>query len=181
MTTIGSLLKGIRSSGARSPLAKPEFAAPVTIVVTSPAFADATPMPRRLAGKGIGDDVSPELRWEGGPPDAAAVVLLLDDVDVPLPRPLFHSVAVLDPGLTGLAEGDFRTGTTGVRIVPTKLSKDGYSGPRPIPGHGPHLYRFHVLALDRQVPPGATSVKAVLAVAAGHVRARGTLTGTYER
>jgi phosphatidylethanolamine-binding protein (PEBP) family uncharacterized protein len=61
------------------------------------------------------------------------------------------------------------------------LSKDGYSGPRPIPGHGAHRYRFHVLALGRRVPEDATSVKAVLAAASGHVMARGTLTGTYER
>jgi phosphatidylethanolamine-binding protein (PEBP) family uncharacterized protein len=61
------------------------------------------------------------------------------------------------------------------------LSKSGYSGPRPIPGHGAHHYRFHVLALDRPIPDDATSVKAVLAAAAGHVLARGTLTGTYER
>jgi phosphatidylethanolamine-binding protein (PEBP) family uncharacterized protein len=61
------------------------------------------------------------------------------------------------------------------------LSKTGYAGPRPIPGHGPHHYRFHLLALDRSIPDSAVTVKAVLAVAAGHVLARGTLTGTYER
>jgi phosphatidylethanolamine-binding protein (PEBP) family uncharacterized protein len=178
---VGKLLGSVRSSGARSPLARTEFDAPSTIVVMSPAFADGAPIPRRHAGDGVGDDVSPELRWTGAPAQAAALVLLLDDVDVPLPRPLFHSVAVLDPDLTGLAEGEFTTGTTGIRIVPTMLSKTGYSGPRPIPGHGAHHYRFHVLALHRPVPPGATSVKAVLAAAAGHVLARGTLTGTYER
>ncbi|BBZ29409.1 phosphatidylethanolamine-binding protein [Mycolicibacterium madagascariense] len=181
MTGIGGLLKGIRSSGARSPLARTEFEAPGTIVVTSPAFEDGAPIPRRHAGRGVGDDVSPELSWEGVPPSAAALVVLLDDVDVPLPRPLWHSAAVLDPGLSGLAEGGFTTGTPGVRIVPTMLGRHGYSGPRPIPGHGAHHYRFHVLALDRPVPSAATSVKAVLAAAAGHVLARGTLTGTYER
>jgi phosphatidylethanolamine-binding protein (PEBP) family uncharacterized protein len=138
-------------------------------------------MPRRQAGEGVGDDVSPELKWVGVPPNTAALLLLLDDVDVPLPRPLFHSVAVLGPDVEGLGDGEFVAGTAGIRIVPTMLSKTGYSGPRPIPGHGPHRYRFHVLALDRQVPDHATSVKAVLAAAAGRVLARGTLTGTYER
>jgi Raf kinase inhibitor-like YbhB/YbcL family protein len=153
----------------------------VTITVTSPAFADGGSIPRRHAGKGVGDDVSPEVHWQGVPPGTAALVLLLDDVDVPLRSPLIHSVAVLEPTLDELAEGAFRPGTAGLRNVPTMLSKDGYSGPRPIPGHGPHNYRFHVLALDRRVPKDARSVKAVLAAASGHVLARGTLTGSYAR
>jgi phosphatidylethanolamine-binding protein (PEBP) family uncharacterized protein len=178
---IGRLLRGVRSDPDRSPLAGRGFDAPATITVTSPAFADGGPIPRRHAGKGVGDDVSPEVHWRGVPPGTAALVLLMDDVDVPLRSPLIHSVAVLEPETEGLGEDDFRTGAEGVRVVPTMLSKDGYSGPRPIPGHGTHRYRFHVLAVDDRVPEDATSVKAVLAAASGHVLARGTLTGTYER
>ncbi|MGH3639110.1 MAG: YbhB/YbcL family Raf kinase inhibitor-like protein [Mycobacterium sp.] len=180
-STIGRLLRRLRADPGRSPLAGHQLDAPATIVVTSSTFPDGGPIARRHAGEGVGDDVSPELRWSGIPAGAAALVLLLDDVDVPLLRPLFHSVALLAPNAGGLAEGEFVAGTPGVRIVPTMLSKNGYAGPRPIPGHGPHRYRFHVLALDRPVPADATSVKKVLAAASGHVLARGTLTGTYER
>jgi phosphatidylethanolamine-binding protein (PEBP) family uncharacterized protein len=180
-STIGGLLRRLRAGPGRSPLAGHLLDAPTTIVVTSSAFPEGGPIPRRHAGEGVGDDLSPELRWSGIPAGAAALVLLLDDVDVPLPRPLFHSAALLDPSAAGLGEGEFVAGTPGVRIVPTMLSKNGYSGPRPIPGHGLHRYRFHVLALDRPAPADATSVKKVLAVASGHVLARGTLTGTYER
>jgi phosphatidylethanolamine-binding protein (PEBP) family uncharacterized protein len=179
--SIGGLLRSVRSSPARSPLAATGFDAASTIAVTSPAFVDGGPIPRRHAGDGVGDDVSPELHWSGVPAAAAALVLLLDDVDVPLYRPLFHSVAVLSPDAEGIGEGEFTDATAGLRIVGTMLGKHGYSGPRPIPGHGPHRYRFHVLALDRRVPDDATSVKKVLASATGHVLARGTLTGTYER
>jgi phosphatidylethanolamine-binding protein (PEBP) family uncharacterized protein len=178
---IGRLLRPVRSTAARSPLAATAFEAPTTLALTSPAFADGAPIPRRHAGEGVGDDVSPALSWHGAPPDTAALLLLLDDVDVPLPKPLFHCGAALRPDAAGLGEGEFRTGTTGVRILTTMLSKDGYSGPRPIPGHGPHHYRFHLLALDHPVPPEITSVKAALAAAAGHVLARGTLIGTYQR
>jgi Raf kinase inhibitor-like YbhB/YbcL family protein len=175
------MLRRVRSDPDRSPLAGKGFEAPSTIAVTSPAFADGGPIPRRHAGKGVGDDVSPEVRWQGVPPGTAALVILVDDVDVPLRSPLIHSVAILAPDADGLGEGEFRTGAEGVQVVPTMLSKDGYSGPRPIPGHGAHRYRIHVLALDRRVPEDAASVKAVLAAASGHVLARGTLTGTYER
>jgi phosphatidylethanolamine-binding protein (PEBP) family uncharacterized protein len=178
---IGRLLRRVRSDPDRSPLASSGFDAPAAITVTSPAFADGGPIPRRHAGKGVGDDVSPEVRWQGVPPGTAALVFLMDDVDVPLRTPLIHSVAVLEPGAEGFGDGEFRTGATGIRVVPTMLSKNGYSGPRPIPGHGAHRYRFHVLALDRLIPDDATSAKAVLAAASGHVLARGTLTGTYER
>jgi phosphatidylethanolamine-binding protein (PEBP) family uncharacterized protein len=178
---IGKVLRRVRADPVRSPLAGRGFEAPATIVVTSPAFADGGPIPRRHAGKGVGDDVSPGVQWRGIPPGTAALVLLMDDVDVPLRSPLIHGVAILAPGAEGLGEGEFRTGAEGVRVVPTMLSKDGYSGPRPIPGHGAHCYRFHLLALDRRVPEDAASVKAVLAAASGHVLARGTLTGTYER
>ena len=178
---IGRLLRPVRASAARSPLAAAAFTAPETVVITSPTFDDGAPMPARCAGHGVGDDVSPELRWSGVPAAAEQLVLFLDDVDVPLRSPLFHSVAVLDPALPGLAEGAFGIGTAGVRVVPTMLGKTGYSGPRPIPGHGPHHYRFHLLALDRRLPDSAVTVKHVLAASAGHVLARGMLTGTYER
>jgi phosphatidylethanolamine-binding protein (PEBP) family uncharacterized protein len=181
VSVVGRLLRGLRADASRSPLATKDFDAPSTITVTSPAFADGGAIPRRHAGKGVGDDVSPEVHWQGVPAGTAGLVFLMDDVDVPLRSPLIHSVAVLEPDTEGLGEAEFRTGAAGVRVVPTMLSKDGYSGPRPIPGHGPHRYRFHLLALDRRVPKDAKSVKAVLAAASGHVLARGTLTGTYER
>jgi phosphatidylethanolamine-binding protein (PEBP) family uncharacterized protein len=179
--TIGRMLRRVHADPRRSPLAGSDFQAPATIVLTSTAFTDGAPMPRRCAGKGVGDDISPALNWVGVPSGTTALLLLMDDVDVPLRTPLFHSGAVLDPTLTGLLEGEFRSGTSGVRIVPTMLSKTGYSGPRPIPGHGPHRYRFHLLATSQPVPDDAGSVKAMLAALAGKVTARGMLTGTYER
>ena len=176
---IGRILRPIRSGAGHSPLNRSGLRAPDTIRLTSPSFADGTAMPIRHAGRGVGEDISPALRWSEISSGAMGLLLILDDIDVPLPFPLMHSVAVLDPTRAGLAEGEFVDGT--VRVVPTLLSKHGYSGPRPIPGHGPHRYRFHLLALDRAVPEDARTVKAVLAAADGHVLARGTLTGTFER
>jgi len=57
----------------------------------------------------------------------------------------------------------------------------GYAGPRPIPGHARHHYRFQVLAIDTPIPDSVTTAKALLATMPGHVLARGMLTGTYER
>ena len=138
-------------------------------------------MPPSSAGKGVGANTSPALRWAGLPPGPAQVVLIIDDVDVPLPRPLLHTIAVIDPTLDGVAAGALQPGTAGIRFIRADLGNRGYAGPRPIPGHGPHHYRFHVFAIDRPSPDSVTKPKALLATMSGHVLARGVLTGTYER
>ncbi|GAC1407751.1 MAG: YbhB/YbcL family Raf kinase inhibitor-like protein [Mycobacterium sp.] len=179
MPMLGKLLRRFRAGETRSPLAAPEYAGATTIDVTSSAYADGGVIPQKYAGKGVGDNVSPQLQWTGVPADAKQLVLIMDDLDVPMPKPLMHTIAVLEPDVSGLAEGDLKPGTAGVRLI--KAFGDTYVGPRPIPGHGPHHYRFLVFALDQRVPDSVADNGALLAAMAGHVVARGALTGTYER
>jgi Raf kinase inhibitor-like YbhB/YbcL family protein len=181
MALLGNLFRRVRAGAHRSPLAGSGFAAPESITVTSSAFTAGGAMPQSSAGKGVGDNTSPPLRWDGLPPDTRQVVLIIDDVDVPLPRPLLHSVAVIEPTVEGVAAGSLQPGTTGMRFIRADLGHRGYAGPRPIPGHGPHHYRFHVFAIDEPIADSVTSSKALLAAMTGHVLARGVLTGTYER
>jgi len=181
MALLGRLFRRVRAGEQRSPLAGNGFAAPNSITVTSAAFSDGGAMPQSSAGKGVGADTSPALRWAGLPPETQQVVLIIDDVDVPLPRPLYHTIAVIEPTVDGVAAGLLQPGTEGIRFIRADLGHRGYAGPRPIPGHGPHHYRFHVFAIDEPVPHGISTAKALLATMAGHVLARGTLTGNYER
>jgi Raf kinase inhibitor-like YbhB/YbcL family protein len=181
MALLGKLFRRVRAGAHRSPMAGSGFAAPESITVTSSAFTAGGAMPQSSAGKGVGDNTSPPLRWDGLPPDTRQVVLIIDDVDVPLPRPLLHSVAVIEPTVEGVAAGSLQPGTTGMRFIRADLGHRGYAGPRPIPGHGPHHYRFHVFAIDEPIADSVTSSKALLAAMTGHVLARGVLTGTYER
>jgi Raf kinase inhibitor-like YbhB/YbcL family protein len=181
MALLGKLLRGVRADAQRGPLSGSGFDAPQSIAVTSTAFADGAPIPSSSAGKGVGDNTSPPLRWDGLPPATRQTVLIIDDVDVPLPRPLLHTVAVIDPAVDRVAAGALRPGTAGIRFVRADLGHRGYAGPRPIPGHGPHHYRFHVFAIDVAIPAEVRSAKALLVAMSGHVLARGTLTGTYER
>ncbi|MEZ0364375.1 YbhB/YbcL family Raf kinase inhibitor-like protein [Mycobacterium sp. pUA109] len=181
MRLLGKLLYRVRAGARRSPLAAAEFDAPDAITVRSAAFTDGGPLPPSSAGEGVGDNVSPALTWTGVPPEAGQVVLIIDDVDVPLPRPLLHTVAVIDPTVDGVAQGALQPGTPGFRFIAGSLGHCGYAGPRPIPGHGPHHYRFQVFALDQPIPDTVTSAHALLAMMAGHVLARGALTGTYQR
>jgi Raf kinase inhibitor-like YbhB/YbcL family protein len=179
MPLLGKLLRRFRAGEDRSPLSGQGYAAAATIDVTSPAFTDGGAIPQKHAGKGVGDNVSPALQWTGVPTDAKQLVLIMDDLDVPMPKPLMHTIAVIEPDVGGLAEGELKPGTTGLRLV--KAFGDTYVGPRPIPGHGPHHYRFLVFALDQEVPDEIAGHKALLEAIAGHVVAPGGLTGTYER
>jgi phosphatidylethanolamine-binding protein (PEBP) family uncharacterized protein len=181
MALLGRVFRRVRAGAHRSPLAGSAFAAAESITVTSPAFAAGDAMPQSSAGKGVGDNTSPPLRWEGLPPETRQLVLIIDDVDVPLPRPLLHTVAVLDPGLNCVEPGGLQADAAGMRFIRADLGNRGYAGPRPIPGHGAHHYRFHVLAIDEPIPDTVTTAKALLAAMGGHVLARGMLTGTYER
>ncbi|MGA8327672.1 MAG: YbhB/YbcL family Raf kinase inhibitor-like protein [Mycobacterium sp.] len=179
---IGKLLRRVPVAGERrSPFAGPDFAAPFAVTVTSTAFAEGAAIPKASAGKGVGDNTSPQLSWTGVPPGTRQLVLIIDDVDVPLPRPIVHNVAVLEPTLTHVDTGALQPGTAGIRMIRADLRQHGYAGPRPIPGHGPHRYRFQLFALDAQIPQTVTTVKALRKQMAGHVLARGVLTGTYER
>ena len=179
---IGKLLRNVRTGEHRSPFAGPGFAAPADIVVTSAAFDDGGAMPTTAAGKGVGDNRSPQLSWTWlTVAQTRQVVLIIDDIDVPLPRPLLHTVAVIDPGVRSVEAGELRPGTPGLRFVPGSLGHRGYAGPRPIPGHGPHRYRFLVFALDDAVVEDVSTAKALVRQMSGHVIARGMLTGTYER
>jgi phosphatidylethanolamine-binding protein (PEBP) family uncharacterized protein len=181
MALLGRLLRRVRAGERRSPLSDSVFDAPQSITVTSAAFTDGGPMPQSSAGKGVGDNTSPALQWAGLAPETRQVVLIIDDVDVPLPRPLLHTIAVIDPTVDSVAAGSLQPGAAGIRFIRADLGHRGYAGPRPIPGHGPHHYRFQLFAVDDTIPDSVTTAKALLARMRGHVLARGVLTGTYER
>lgn len=65
---LGRLLRGVRAGAHRSRLASSAFAAPATVTVTSTEFSDGGALPASGAGKGVGDNISPPLRWDGLPP-----------------------------------------------------------------------------------------------------------------
>ena len=174
---VGRLLRPIRARG-RSRLTT--LTVPATITLSSPAFDDGEDIPVRHAGRGVGDDISPELRWSGVPSGTAAVILVFEDDDVPLPRPLWHTVAVLDPRADHVIEGALSSGADGITLLRTLLGRR-YAGPRPLPGHGVHHYRFHLLALGQPLDPAITWARELLPGALDTVIARGVLTGTFRR
>ncbi|WP_022881970.1 YbhB/YbcL family Raf kinase inhibitor-like protein [Gryllotalpicola ginsengisoli] len=130
---IGRALRSRRAGEQALAWYRPELQGPETLTLTSPAFEHGGRMPASTAAGRAGGNTSPELAWSGVPTDAASLMLLVQDYDVPLPKPITHArVNGIAPDITRIAEGGIR----------------GWHGPGPIPGHGPHHYVFQLFALD---------------------------------
>ncbi|GIH14356.1 YbhB/YbcL family Raf kinase inhibitor-like protein [Rugosimonospora africana] len=189
MAVVGKLLKNRRAGQEGLAWHSPNLAGPGTLELTSPDFGSEATIPTVHAGKRVGgQDLSPALAWAAAPEATVQLLLVVEDPDAPTPAPFVHCVALLDPSVTGLAEGalDATAPAAGVRVLRSGMGR-GYLGPAPIKGHGPHRYVFQVFALGKPVTATATGgaldsakPRDVLA-AAGDVLARGRYDGFYER
>jgi phosphatidylethanolamine-binding protein (PEBP) family uncharacterized protein len=72
--TIGRWLQAVRAGDRYLALNDPRTAAPDAVVLTSAAFVDGAPMPRRSAGQGVGENLSPPLHWSNVPPQAKELI-----------------------------------------------------------------------------------------------------------
>lgn len=184
-SVLGRLLRRNRIGSEELAINDPAFAdVPNTITVESPAFQDDGPLP--LSCTDDGDKLSPPLSWRGVPPEAEAVVLILEDADSPTPSPLVHAILWDLPGEDGgLQSGDLDGPTSvgeGHLLGKNSLRRTEYLPPDPPKGHGPHRYCFQVFALDQRLDfDAAPSRREVLDAMQGHVLAKGCLVGVYER
>jgi Raf kinase inhibitor-like YbhB/YbcL family protein len=144
--------------------------------LTSPDFEEGDPIPPEHTCDSA--DAPPELHWSGVPSGVVELALTCEDPDAPGDT-FVHWVAWgIDPSSGQLAPD----GGPEIRHGRNGFGTDGYRGPCPPPGHGPHRYEFALYALDQAIDlePGST-IEALRAAIDGHVRANATLMGTYER
>lgn len=184
-SAVGSALKRARAGAESLAFADEAFrAVPVTLKVTSSAFADGTAVPARYTADGEG--ISPPISWSSVPAETQQIVMIVEDADSPTPLPLVHAIAWDLPKTDGeIPEGALKSLTTpGAWIALGKTSslRVAYMPLDPPRGHGSHHYAFQFFALDRRIvfrtPPGR---REVLAAMHDHVIAKGVLYGTYER
>lgn len=182
---IGQALQGVRAGldnivfntlGMREGMA--------SIALTSAAFADHAPLPRRYTADGEG--VSPPLQWTGLPAGAASLLLIVEDADSPTPNPLVHAIVVnLAADSGALAEAAIPSQGNegaGLHVGRNSTLQAAWLPPDPPPGHGVHRYAFQLFALG-SVPelsdtPGRDEIVDALH---GHAIASGLLIGTHER
>jgi Raf kinase inhibitor-like YbhB/YbcL family protein len=188
MGILGTLLKNRRAGETHLAWNLPTLSGPPTLTLTSEAFRDGEAIPVEHAGKRAGGrNTSPPLAWSAAPSGTASLLLVVEDVDAPTPRPFVHCVAVIDPSVRQLpADGLSREDPAdGVRLLRSGMGS-GYLGPEPVRGHGPHRYVFQLFALaGAALPDGGQAERsrprALLASVPGPALARGRLTGVFER
>jgi len=176
ITPLGWMLRNKRPDQALSVRNNPTLSAPRTIELTSPAFPGGVTIPDRNCSMDLGPNLAPALTWTGVPDGTRQLLFVLEDIDVPMSRPALHTIAVLDPAVSSLAEGELTAGPS-IHFIPAQRGNRRYFGPRPLPGHGVHRYGFHLYALDRALPETVTGIDGVLTEAAGHVLADGFVEG----
>jgi phosphatidylethanolamine-binding protein (PEBP) family uncharacterized protein len=180
LVPLGRALRRRRSDESASISHAPALATEGRMALTSSSFADGDVIPAKHCGWLIGEEVSPALAWSAAPEGTEQLLLVFEDIDVPRSAPADHTIALLPATIDGLGEGALSSPVGDVRFLPTLFGRARYVGPRPIPGHGPHRYRFHLYALDATVGAEVSTVDQLLAAVDGHVRAVGTLSGTRE-
>lgn len=178
--------RGDRSTSGKT--AQSQGAKKMTMQITSTAFTQGHPIPKKYTGEGA--DVSPPLAWSGVPEGAKELVLICDDPDAPTAEPWVHWVIYKMPADTkGLPEGVPRKprlkephGAMQGRNSWPAAEAIGYRGPMPPPGHGVHHYYFKLYALEAHLvaEPGMDK-KSIMEEIGQHIMAEGVLMGTYQR
>ncbi len=140
--------------------------------LSSPAFVDGANIPKRYTCDG--DDAPPPLAVSEAPEGVRSFALIMDDPDAP--RGTFtHWLAYDIP-----AGGEFDA--TRGRTLRNGFGRDGYGGPCPPPGHGPHRYHFTVYSVDvPSLPLHGKTRKDLESALQGHTLATARLMGRYER
>ncbi len=141
----------------------------------SPAFSNGHRIPSLYTCDG--DDINPELRFDGVPKEAKSLALVVDDPDSPSGNWLHWSVWNIDPAVRSIAEDSVPEEAVEGE---TDFSEVGYGGP--CPGYGEHEYRFTIIALDCVLEVTEGAPRHVLEAAMkAHILATAALLGKYQR
>jgi len=115
-----------------------------------------------------GNNISPQLSWNGAPAGTQSYAVTVYDPDAPTGSGWWHWVAINIPAsATSLAHGagtaDGKQLPTGTMQIHTDFGAPGFGGSCPPPGDKPHRYIFTVYALKTakiDVPLEATAAMA---------------------
>jgi Raf kinase inhibitor-like YbhB/YbcL family protein len=159
--------------------------------VTSSTVTDGSPWPSAqmsgLFGVPGGEDVSPQLSWEGAPDATLSYAVTVYDPDAPTMSGFWHwVVADIPAAVTSLAENAGLPDGSGLPDGAIQLRNDGgavrFIGAAPPAGHGTHRYFITVHALDVAslgVPADASPAFLGFNIFS-HILARATIVTTAE-
>jgi len=158
-------------------------------VLTSAAFKDGTPMPKKYSNNTpgnancVGENVSPPLAWSNPPAGTKSFAITMVDPEGRGGTGVVHWVGYGIPvSVTGFAEGEFSKPSD--KYVGGKSTAGGgaatYRGPCP-PRGAPHHYTFILIATDldpKELPPGLTREE-LYAKLTGHAKGATGLVGLF--
>jgi len=147
--------------------------------LTIPAFAEGAIIPKAHTCDGA--DVSPAIEWSGEPDMAKSFALIVDDPDAPAGTWNHWLLWDLPGTIHSLAQG-WKPGHPG-RTGTNDFGKQGYGGPCPPRGHGPHRYffRFYALDVDSLSLEEGSRRAALDRALKNHTLAQGEYMGRYDR
>ena len=110
-----------------------------------------------------GNNLSPELHWEGIPNGTKSLAITCYDPDAPTGSGFWHWVVVnIPPETVSLREGS-DTLPGGALETRTDFGKPGYGGPCPPEGDHPHRYIFTLFSVSvESLPVDADTSAAVV-------------------
>ena len=158
----------------------------VKLKVSSTAFVDGGLIPSRYTCDG--ENISPDISWEGAPKETKSFLITTEDKDVPFKflslYTVVHWIVYNIPyNVTSLkgAVPKNKTLENGAKQGITTYKKAGYAGP--CPPFGTHRYFFKVYALDTTIDlePEEATRKNILNMIKGHIVGYGELVGRYKR
>ena len=162
-----------------------------SFAVTSDDIADGKALTddHLYNGFGVsGGNLSPQLRWEGFPPETKSFAITCFDPDAPTGSGFWHWVLFdIPPDVTELPRGAGSGSNEGLPKQAIHARSDfgskDFGGAAPPEGHGLHRYIFAVHALDcdslsleADVPPAIVGFNLTF-----HTLARGLITPVYGR
>jgi Raf kinase inhibitor-like YbhB/YbcL family protein len=159
-----------------------------SFTVTSTDVRDGEPQSKRQVFDGMGaggENISPQLSWQGAPAGTQSYAVTCFDPDAPTPSGFWHWVVVDVPAsVTELASGAGESDATlpdGAFHLRTDFGTAAYGGAAPPAGDPPHRYYYVVhavdvptLELDRSASPAVASFNLVF-----HTLARAVITPVY--
>ncbi len=128
-----------------------------------------------------GQNISPQLSWQGSPEGTKSFALICHDPDAPRENGWYHWLVVDIPATTESIAGGQKV--EGAFETINDFQQNNYGGPCPPVGHGIHHYNFTLYALDVEhldVEP-ETPPTVVEQEVKAHTLGQATLTGVYER
>jgi Raf kinase inhibitor-like YbhB/YbcL family protein len=150
------------------------------------SYNDGKTIPARYVHGSIrgGKNVSPGFEWSGAPEGTVSFAFSIIDPH-PVAKNWIHWLVTDIPVTAGqIPEGASRTGKMpmGSRELQSTYNEEGYGGPAPPRGSGPHPYVATLYALD--VPALPLKIKSTreqfLNALRGHILAEVSTTGIYE-